>query len=327
MERSSSTGNGTGSTGSGTGSGTGNGTGSRNTGNSTGNSTGSGSRNIGSGTGKNIGIGSGNGTGNSTGNSSRNIGIGTGSGTGNSTGSGSRNVGNTTGNGSGSGRAAPPGGAGRALLCLALLLPALLLPPARALPNPARTLPNPARTLPSPARTLPSPARTLPSPPHNLSRCLNRSWALLEAANTSLHRLKEHDILRFNCTFEEVDLENITESQINTITACTAEDPGPGNCPVLERSTFDEGKCLQGISEDLRAYRPHLRNLEDPQLLVALDELMEVRIPAPNSSKIQEIGKKKPQFIHQILKYNRAGALDVTRDGLRVDKANFTLSL
>ncbi|XP_017589846.1 PREDICTED: interleukin-12 subunit alpha [Corvus brachyrhynchos] len=62
---------------------------------------------------------------------------------------------------------------------------------------------------------------------------------------------------------------------MNTIKACTAEDPGPGNCPALERSTFDKGKCLQGISEDLRAYRAQLRNLNDPQLLVTLDGMME----------------------------------------------------
>lgn len=91
---------------------------------------------------------------------------------------------------------------------------------------------------------------------------------------------------------------------------------------------FSQGKCLQGISEDLRAYRSHLRILEDPQLLLALDELMKVRIPAPNSSKIREIGKKKKsQFLPQIFKYNRPGALDVPRDGLKVDKANFSLSL
>ncbi|XP_066049772.1 interleukin-12 subunit alpha [Chamaea fasciata] len=213
---------------------------------------------------------------------------------GNSSGSGSRNTGNGTGknsgNESGSGRAAPPGGAGRALLCLALLL---LLPPARALPSAARTLPSAARTLPSAARTPPGAARTPPTLPrhsHPLAQCLNRSWDLLEATNASLHRLKERGVLRFNCTFEEVDVKDITEDQMNTIRACTAEDPGPGNCPVLERSTFDEGKCLQGISEDLRAYRPHLRSLEDPQLLVALDALMEAESGSMGSSVGSSVG-------------------------------------
>ncbi|XP_005051470.1 PREDICTED: interleukin-12 subunit alpha [Ficedula albicollis] len=103
---------------------------------------------------------------------------------------------------------------------------------------------------------------------------------------------EELDTLGFECTLGEVDLEDITENQINTIRACTAE-PGPGNCPVLERSTFDKGKCLQGISEDVRTYRAQLGNLQDPQLLGALDGMLEVRIPAPIYPKIQEIGNLK----------------------------------
>ncbi|XP_058667851.1 interleukin-12 subunit alpha [Ammospiza caudacuta] len=180
----------------------------------------------------------------------------TGSGTGSGSGSGSGSgTGNNSGNGSGSGRAAPPGGRGRALLCLALLL---LLPPARALPSAERALTDPDR-------------RALTDP----ERCLNRSRQLLEAANAAPQRLKESNTLGFECTLEEVDLHDITENQTNTLRACTAADPGPGNCPVLEKSTFDEGKCLQGISEDVRAYRAQLRSLPDPQLLAALDGMME----------------------------------------------------
>ncbi|XP_053807903.1 interleukin-12 subunit alpha [Vidua chalybeata] len=174
----------------------------------------------------------------------------TGNGSGNGTGNG---AGSGTGNGTGSGRAAPPGGHGRALLWLALLL----LPPARALPTPVRTLPTPARRCHPPAQ------------------CLRRSRELLEAANASPQRLKESNSLGFECTLEEVDLQDITENQTSTLRACTAEHPGPGNCPALEKSTFDEGKCLQGISEDVRAYRARLRSLPDPQLLAALDGMME----------------------------------------------------
>ncbi|NXB81923.1 IL12A protein, partial [Donacobius atricapilla] len=96
---------------------------------------------------------------------------------------------------------------------------------------------------------------------------------------------QERDVLRFNCTFEEVDPEDVTENQTNTITACTAEEPGVSQREntdkiyISPRSSTEYGKCLQGISEDLRAYRSHLRKLEDPELLEALDALMEVRIP------------------------------------------------
>ncbi|XP_009976764.1 PREDICTED: interleukin-12 subunit alpha, partial [Tauraco erythrolophus] len=78
----------------------------------------------------------------------------------------------------------------------------------------------------------------------------------------------------FECTLEEVDLEDITKNQINTIKACTFEDPGTGNCPALERSTFDTGKCLQGIYEDLSAYRAALKNLKDQNVLTTIDEMM-----------------------------------------------------
>ncbi|XP_052661106.1 interleukin-12 subunit alpha [Harpia harpyja] len=124
---------------------------------------------------------------------------------------------------------------------------------------------------------LPTPGRALPPPPpapHRLAEGLNRSRELLEAANASLHRLKELGTLGFECTLEEVDLEDITKNQTNTIKACTSEDPGTGNCPALERSTFDTTKCLQGIYEDLNAYRAELKNFNDQKVLAKIDEMM-----------------------------------------------------
>ncbi|XP_017686857.1 PREDICTED: interleukin-12 subunit alpha [Lepidothrix coronata] len=157
-----------------------------------------------------------------------------------------------TGN-TGSGRAAPPGGPRGALLpALCLLLALLPLPPARALPTPSRALPTP--------------------------EALNRSRELLEAADTSLQRLKELDTLGFECTLEEVDPEDITKNQTNTIKACTSEGLETGNCPALEGSTFDKRKCLQGIYEDLSAYRAELNNFHDHQVLASLDEMMKVSI-------------------------------------------------
>ncbi|XP_039569693.1 interleukin-12 subunit alpha-like [Passer montanus] len=116
------------------------------------------------------------------------------------------------------------------------------------------------------------PADELRPPP---AQRLNRSRELLQAANAAPLRLKESNSLGFECTLEEVDLQDITENHMNTLRACTAEEPGPGNCPTLEKSALDEGKCLQGISEDVRAYRAQLRTLPDPQLLAALDGMME----------------------------------------------------
>ncbi|XP_025913559.1 interleukin-12 subunit alpha [Apteryx rowi] len=80
--------------------------------------------------------------------------------------------------------------------------------------------------------------------------------------------------LGFECTLEELDLEDITENQINTIKACTAEHSGTGNCPALERSTFDTNKCLQGIYEDLKAYRAELKNFNNQKVLTTIDEMM-----------------------------------------------------
>ncbi|KAM6389144.1 interleukin-12 subunit alpha [Pluvialis apricaria] len=124
---------------------------------------------------------------------------------------------------------------------------------------------------------LPTPGRGLPPPPpprHRLDEGLSRSRELLAAANASLHRLKELGTLGFECTLEEVDLEDITKNQINTIKACTSEDLGTGNCPALERSTFDMNKCLRGIYEDLNVYRAELKNFNDQKVLATIDEMM-----------------------------------------------------
>ncbi|XP_074009661.1 interleukin-12 subunit alpha [Numenius arquata] len=120
------------------------------------------------------------------------------------------------------------------------------------------------------------PARALPPPPprHRLAEGLSRSREMLEAANASLHRLKELNTLGFECILEEIDPEDITKNQINTIKACTSEDPGAGNCPVLGRSTFDTSKCLQGIYEDLNAYRAELKDFNDQKVLATIDEMM-----------------------------------------------------
>lgn len=37
---------------------------------------------------------------------------------------------------------------------------------------------------------------------------------------------QKQGVLGFECTLEEVDLEDVTNSQINTIKSCTSEDPG-----------------------------------------------------------------------------------------------------
>ncbi|XP_009882793.1 PREDICTED: interleukin-12 subunit alpha [Charadrius vociferus] len=93
--------------------------------------------------------------------------------------------------------------------------------------------------------------------------------------------------LGFECTLDEVDLEDITKNQINTIKACTSEDPGTENCPALERSTFDMSKCLQGIYEDLNAYRAELRNFNDQKVLATIDEMMKALKTGGGSSVAQ----------------------------------------
>ncbi|XP_064008706.1 interleukin-12 subunit alpha [Pogoniulus pusillus] len=136
------------------------------------------------------------------------------------------------------------------------------------------------------ALALPTPAWALPHPRHSLSRELSRSRELLEAANASLHRLKEVDTLGFECALEEVDPEDITKNQMNTIKACIAQDTETGNCLGLEPSAFDPSQCLQGIYQDLNAYRAELKNLSDQKVLAAIDEMM--RALKPSSSSIPQ---------------------------------------
>ncbi|XP_071607613.1 interleukin-12 subunit alpha [Heliangelus exortis] len=120
---------------------------------------------------------------------------------------------------------------------------------------------------------LPPPSQHLPLGELDRFRGLNRSRELLEAVSTSAQRLQELGTLGFECILEEVDMKDITRNQLNTIKACTSEDPGAGNCPVLEKSTLDLSKCLQGISQDLGAYRAELQNSGDQKMLAAIDEL------------------------------------------------------
>ncbi|XP_054031510.1 interleukin-12 subunit alpha, partial [Dryobates pubescens] len=148
------------------------------------------------------------------------------------------------------------------------------------------------------ALALPTPARALPPPRHNRTHWLSHSRELLAAANASLHRLKEPDTLGFECTLEEIDLEDITKNQLNTIQACIAQDPEAGNCLGLERSSFDMSQCLQGIYEDLKAYRAELKNLSDQKLLATIDDMMRAlkpssSIPQPSVSAGQMSFKAK----------------------------------
>ncbi|NXG73253.1 IL12A protein, partial [Baryphthengus martii] len=94
---------------------------------------------------------------------------------------------------------------------------------------------------------------------------------------------QELGTLGFECTLEELDLEDITKNQINTITACTSVDPRVKNNPnqpntaEVSASYFDgTSKCLEGIYEDLNVYRAELENFSDQKVLATIDELMQV---------------------------------------------------
>ncbi|NXQ86652.1 IL12A protein, partial [Nyctibius grandis] len=97
---------------------------------------------------------------------------------------------------------------------------------------------------------------------------------------------QELGTLGFECTLEEVDLEDITKNQINTIKACTAEDPGVKKNYQVPASYFPYNshfhkitvKCLQGIYEDLHAYRAELKSFSDQKVLATIDEMMKVSI-------------------------------------------------
>ncbi|NXK24505.1 IL12A protein, partial [Arenaria interpres] len=84
---------------------------------------------------------------------------------------------------------------------------------------------------------------------------------------------QELNTLGFECVLEEIDLEDITKNQINTIKACTSEDPG-----VKKNIYLSQSKCLQGIYEDLNAYRAELKDFNDQKVLATIDEMMKVSI-------------------------------------------------
>ncbi|NXJ09329.1 IL12A protein, partial [Odontophorus gujanensis] len=82
--------------------------------------------------------------------------------------------------------------------------------------------------------------------------------------------------LGFECTLEEVDLEDVTNSQINTIKSCTSEDPGQRVPALLTHSKLLQSKCLQGIYEDLKTYKAELGSFKDLRVLRSIDEMMQV---------------------------------------------------
>ncbi|NWU50210.1 IL12A protein, partial [Dromas ardeola] len=89
---------------------------------------------------------------------------------------------------------------------------------------------------------------------------------------------QELNTLGFECILEEIDLEDITKNQINTIKACISEDPGVKKKYISSFSIIFF-KCLQGIYEDLNAYRAELKNFSDQKVLATIDEMMKVSLP------------------------------------------------
>ncbi|NWX53146.1 IL12A protein, partial [Steatornis caripensis] len=93
---------------------------------------------------------------------------------------------------------------------------------------------------------------------------------------------QELGTLGFECVLEEIDLEDITKNQMNTIKACTSEDPRVKKKKKNQVSaSYFHGtavKCLQGIYEDLNAYRAELRDFNDRKMLATIDEMMKVSI-------------------------------------------------
>ncbi|NXV25710.1 IL12A protein, partial [Rissa tridactyla] len=90
---------------------------------------------------------------------------------------------------------------------------------------------------------------------------------------------QELNTLGFECILEEIDLEDITTNHINTIKACISEDTGVKKKIYIQFQHHKFSKCLQGIYEDLNAYRAELKNFNDQKVLAAIDEMMKVSIP------------------------------------------------
>ncbi|XP_028929832.1 interleukin-12 subunit alpha isoform X1 [Ornithorhynchus anatinus] len=103
----------------------------------------------------------------------------------------------------------------------------------------------------------------------------------------------------YSCTPEEIDHEDITRNQINTMKACFLEElTKNGTCVKTEAYLNLSQRCLKSISEDLEKYKvefkainktlssDHRRQISlDHNMLAAIDELMQaLNIPAPSET-------------------------------------------
>ncbi|XP_078523227.1 interleukin-12 subunit alpha [Lissotriton helveticus] len=94
-----------------------------------------------------------------------------------------------------------------------------------------------------------------------LKSCLSASQQLLKAANNRWMQLQRDVSLAFNCTYEDMDIEDIMAEKAHTITGCLANTSlMDGRCGERSGHTFEKDICFLAIYQDLKAYKEDLKH-------------------------------------------------------------------
>ncbi|KAM3930942.1 interleukin-12 subunit alpha [Leptodactylus fuscus] len=98
--------------------------------------------------------------------------------------------------------------------------------------------------------------------PIDLARCYNISRNLVNVVAEAIVKLQDDLDGVFNCSYEEVDIEDVTANTMNTVKACLPSMPSQTCiCSQVNTTDIEEDKCLTAISSDLKLYMKYLQGL------------------------------------------------------------------
>ncbi|XP_053316366.1 interleukin-12 subunit alpha [Spea bombifrons] len=141
--------------------------------------------------------------------------------------------------------------------------------------------------------------------PSDLTKCQNISRSLVNVVAETLSNLQQEFAEEFRCTFDNISVEDVTNKEVNTVTACLPKVyPENSVCQKMNRTALDETTCLKAIHADLKAFNKELQDLS-PSLNDVMKELMKA---LKVQNKKDEDTKTSPCSTFEC-KYKKCGAM------------------